>query len=56
MLGIIIGLAALMFLAYKGMSIVWVAPIAAMIVAATGGLNLLEAYLGPYMEGFLFLC
>lgn len=52
MLGIFIGLAVLMFLAYKGMSIIWVAPIAAMIVALTGGLELLPAYTINYMQGF----
>lgn len=53
MIGILLGLAFLMFLAYRGMSIVWVAPIAAGFVALTGGLNLLEAYMGPFMEGLV---
>ncbi len=53
MLGIIIGLALLMFLAYKGMSIIWVAPICAMVVALTGGLDLLPAYTESYMAGFV---
>jgi H+/gluconate symporter-like permease len=42
-----------MGLAYLGYSIVWVAPIAAGIVAWTGGLNLLEAYAGTYMGGLV---
>ena len=43
MLGIILGLALLMFLAYRGMSIIWIAPICAGVVAAFGGLDLLTA-------------
>lgn len=53
MLGIILGLALLMFLAYRGMSIIWIAPICAMIVAVTGGLDLLPAYTDAYMSGFV---
>ncbi len=53
MLGIIIGLALLMFLAYRGMSIIWIAPITAGIVALTGGLDLLTAYKESYMGGFV---
>ncbi len=52
MLGIAIGLVVIMFLAYRGYSIIWVAPIAAGVVALTGGLPLLEAYKGSYMTGF----
>lgn len=53
MLGIILGLALLMFLAYRGMSIIWIAPICAMLVAVTGGLGLLPAYTDAYMSGFV---
>ena len=53
MLGIFIGLALLMFLAYRGMSIIWIAPICAMVVALTGGLDLLPAYTDSYMTGFV---
>jgi H+/gluconate symporter-like permease len=53
LLGIFIGLVLLMFLAYRGWSIIWMAPICAGVVAAFGGLDLLEAYTGPYMEGFV---
>lgn len=49
--GIFIGLILLMFLAYKGHSIVWVAPVCAMVVAVFGRLNILDSYLGNYMEG-----
>lgn len=53
MLGIVIGLVLLMFLAYRGYSIIWVAPVCAGIVAAMGGLSLLEAYKDTYMTGFV---
>src|SRR5690625_4717088 len=53
MLGIILGLIVLMVLAYLGWSILWVAPIAAGVVAITGGLDLLDAYTDTYMGGFV---
>lgn len=53
LVGIFLGLALLMFLAFKGHYIVWVAPICAALVAAMGGLNILDAYMGPYMEGLV---
>lgn len=53
MLGIIIGLALLMYLAYRGMSIIWVAPICAMVVAVFGGIGLIPAYTDNYMTGFV---
>jgi H+/gluconate symporter-like permease len=53
MWGIFLGLALLMFLAYKGMSIIWVAPIAALVVAFTGGLELIPSYTEAYMGGFV---
>lgn len=53
MLGIIIGLVLLMFLAYRGYSIIWVAPLCALVVAATGGLELVPAYKDLYMTGFV---
>ncbi|MFW5694949.1 MAG: GntP family permease [Alkalispirochaeta sp.] len=53
MIGIIVGLGLLMFLAYKGMSIIWIAPLTAGIVALTGGLDLLDAYTVDYMGGFV---
>lgn len=53
MFGIVLGLALLMFLAYRGMSIIWIAPICAGVVAAFGGLNLLSAYTESYMGGFV---
>ncbi|MFC3039797.1 GntP family permease [Virgibacillus xinjiangensis] len=53
MFGIILGLIVLMVLAYLDWSILWVAPIAAGVVALTGGLDLLEAYTDTYMSGFV---
>ncbi|AKG03468.1 transporter [Salimicrobium jeotgali] len=53
MFGIFLGLAVLMVLAYIGWSIIWVAPIAAGVVALTGGLDLLDAYKDTYMGGFV---
>lgn len=49
--GILIGLCLLIFLAYKGHSIIWVAPLCAVVVAVMGGLSVLDAYLGNYMKG-----
>lgn len=49
--GIILGLCLLIFLAYKGHSIIWVAPLCAVVVAVMGGLNILDAYLGDYIKG-----
>ncbi len=51
MLGILLGLAVLVFLAYKGCNIIWVAPVAAMVVAVLGGLDLFTAYTESYMDG-----
>lgn len=51
--GIFFGIALIMFLAYKGLSTIWIAPIAAIFVAITGGMGLLEMYTGVYMEGFV---
>jgi len=52
-IGIFLGLALLMILAYLGWSIIWIAPISAGVVAIFGGLDLLESYTGPYMQGFV---
>ena len=52
MLGIVLGLICLAFLTYKGMSILWVAPVSALVVAAFGGMNLLDAFTGDFMKAF----
>lgn len=49
--GIVVGLCLLIYFAYKGHSIIWVAPVCALVVAIMGGLNILDAYLGDYIKG-----
>lgn len=51
--GIFLGLGLLMYLALKGYSIVWVAPLCAAVVALTGGLDIIATYMGPYMTGLV---
>ena len=51
LIGIVLGLVLLVWLAYKGHSIIWVAPFCAILVALLGGLDLLQAYLGDYIGG-----
>ncbi|TDQ59473.1 H+/gluconate symporter-like permease [Mesocricetibacter intestinalis] len=51
--GIFIGLGLLMFLAFRGYSIVWIAPLCAAIVAFSGDLNVLDTYLDGYMSGLV---
>lgn len=53
MINIIIGLVLLMVLAYLGWSIIWIAPLIALIVAALEGIELLPAYTETYMTGFV---
>lgn len=49
--GIIVGLVLLMLLAYRGCSIIWVAPVCAAVVAVMSGCPVLDAYIGDYMSG-----
>ena len=51
LIGIILGLVLLMILAYRGYSIIWVAPVCAVVVAVFSGYAILDAYIGDYMEG-----
>lgn len=51
LVGIILGLVLLIFLAYKGHSIIWVAPVCAVLVALLGGNNILHSYLEEYIGG-----
>ncbi|GHH98965.1 GntP family permease [Neobacillus kokaensis] len=53
MFSIIVGLVLLMGLAYLGWSIIWVAPLAAGIVAILSGLNVFDTYTGTYMDGLV---
>ena len=49
--GIILGLVLLMFLAYKGYSIIWVAPVCAVVVAVLSGYAILGALHWRLYEG-----
>ncbi len=51
LIGIIIGLALLMFLCMRGWSILVAGPLCALLVAFTGGLPLLPSYLETFMGG-----
>lgn len=51
LIGIVLGLIMLIVLAYKGHSIVWVAPFCAILVALLSGFDLLKAYLEDYIGG-----
>lgn len=53
MFGIFLGLALLILLAYRGYSIIWIAPVCSLVVALTGGLELLPSYTSTYMAGFV---
>lgn len=50
-LGILLGVAILIFLAYKGLSIYYLAPLAALVVAVLNKMSLLEALTHFYMDG-----
>jgi len=43
LVGIIVGLALLIFLAFRGKSLLWAAPVCALLVAFTGGLDMFTA-------------
>ena len=51
--GIVLGLGLLIAFAFRGKSLIWAAPICAMVVALTGGMDLLPAYIDSYMTGFV---
>ncbi|EGA91033.1 hypothetical protein GPDM_02055 [Planococcus donghaensis MPA1U2] len=53
MLSILIGLILLMALAYLGWSIIWVAPLAAGVVALLSGLDVYSTYTDTYMNGLV---
>ena len=50
-LSIVVAFALLIVLTYKGMSVMYVAPICALFVALINGLHLLDAITGPFIEG-----
>ena len=51
LMGIFLGLILLMLLAYKGYSIIWVAPVCAALVAIMSGMSILDTYITDYMAG-----
>lgn len=51
--GIFFAILCIMYFAFKGWSTIWVAPVAAAILAITGGLDLLTMYKTTYMNGFV---
>ncbi|MCA1064856.1 GntP family permease (plasmid) [Rossellomorea sp. AcN35-11] len=53
MLEIIVGLVLLMILAYFGMSILWIAPLSAAVVALLSGMDVLPTLTDTYMGGFV---
>ncbi|WP_345244358.1 GntP family permease [Pontibacillus salipaludis] len=52
MFAIIVGLIALMVMAYLGWSILWIAPVAAAIVALLSGMDIYTAFTSDFMSGF----
>lgn len=50
-LSIVLAFALLIFLCFKGWSVMYVAPICALLVAAINGMDLLEAITGPFVGG-----
>ncbi|MDC7291023.1 GntP family permease [Blautia schinkii] len=52
LLGIILALVLLSYACFKGLSPLWTAPICAIIVAATNGLEVFNSFAGTFMQGF----
>lgn len=52
MLGIILALLLLCFFCFKGLSPLWTAPICAILVALTSGLDAFGSFTGTFMQGF----
>ena len=50
-LSIVVAFAALIVLTYKGMSVMYVAPLCALFVAIVNGIPLLDAITGPFLGG-----
>lgn len=51
-IGILIGVVCLIFLSYKGIPPIFVAPLSALIVLVFSGQNIVEGITGTYMSGF----
>jgi len=52
-LGVLLGVAAIVFLSLKGLSIIVAAPVAALIVAAFNGMGIFESFLGNGSHQFM---
>ncbi len=52
MLGIILALLLLCFFCFKGLSPLWTAPVCAVLVALTSGLDAFGSFTGTFMQGF----
>lgn len=52
-IGIIVSLAFIVFLALRGFGIIIIAPVAVVLVALFSGMDILETLTGPYMQGFI---
>lgn len=50
LIGIIVGLVVLMYLAFKGLSLLIIGPILSLIVLVFSGMNLVDGMVGPYAE------
>ncbi len=54
-IGIIVGMGLLIVLAYKNMNVVIFAPLCALLIGLTNGMNLIEVITVNYMQGFQLL-
>jgi H+/gluconate symporter-like permease len=52
-IGILVSLAVIVFLALRGVGIMLIAPFAVVIVSVFSGMGILDTLMGPYMKGFI---
>lgn len=52
-LGILVSLAVIVYLALRGVGIMIIAPLAVVIVSVFSGMGVLDTLMGPYMKGFV---
>lgn len=52
-IGILVSLATIVFLALRGVGIMLIAPLAVVIVSVFSGMGILDTLMGPYMKGFI---
>lgn len=53
LIGIFLGMACLIYLVFRGISILIVAPLASAVIAVLSGENIISILTGPYIEGFV---